>query len=90
MTQPEPPRIEFPCEGYPIKVMGYSEPSFREHVLTVIERHAPGFDAAQITVRDSRNGRFQSITVFITATGTEQLQAIFVDLKTSELVQMVL
>lgn len=70
--------------------MGYAQPGFREHVLTVIERHAPGFDAAAMTVRDSRNGRFQSLTVYITATGTEQLQAIFVDLKRSELVQMVL
>lgn len=89
-TVQEPPRIEFPCEGYPIKVMGYAGAGFREHVLTVIERHAPGFDTSQITVRDSRNGRFQSLTVFITATGPEQLQAIFVDLKTSQLVQMVL
>lgn len=86
----EPPRIEFPCEGYPIKVMGYAEAGFREHVLTVIERYAPGFDASRTTVRDSRNGRFQALTVFITATGTDQLQAIFVDLKTNPLVQMVL
>lgn len=90
MSQPEAPKIEFPCEGYPIKIMGYAEPRFREHVLTVIERHAPGFDATRTTVRDSRNGRFQAMTVFITATGTAQLQAIFDDLKGSELVQMVL
>ena len=90
MSEPEAPKIEFPCEEYPIKIMGYAQPRFREHVLTVIERHAPDFDAERITVRDSRNGRFQSITVFITATGTAQLQSIFVDLKGSELVQMVL
>lgn len=90
MSEPEAPKIEFPCEGYPIKIMGYAEPSFREYVLTVIERHAPGFDAQRMTIRDSRNGRFQAMTVFITATGTDQLQAIFDDLKRSELVQMVL
>lgn len=90
MSQPEAPKIEFPCEDYPIKIMGYSGAGFREHVLTVIERHAPDFAAERIAVRDSRNGRFQSVTVFITATGTTQLQAIFEDLKRSELVQMVL
>lgn len=83
------PRIEFPC-AYPIKVMGYAHADFQGHVLTVMERHAPGFDRSAITVRDSRKGNFQSITVTITATGTDQLQAIFTDLKTSELVQMVL
>lgn len=90
MSEPKPPRIEFPCEGYPIKVMGSSGPELHEHVMTVVERHSPGFDGTRTTVRGSRNGRFQSITVFITATGPDQLQAIFVDLKTSELVQMVL
>lgn len=90
MSQPDAPKIEFPCEGYPVKIMGYAQPSFREHVLTMVERHAPGFDTEKMTIRDSRNGRFQSITVFITATGTEQLEALFVDLKRSDLVQMVL
>jgi len=83
------PRIVFPCD-YPIKVMGYAHDDFQGHVLTVMARHAPGFDQTSVRIRDSRNGRFQSITVTITATGTEQLQAIFEDLKTSELVQMVL
>jgi len=90
VSEPEAPKIEFPCEDYPIKIMGYAEAAFRAHVLTVVARHAPGFDEKRVTVRDSRNGRFQSMTVFITATGTEQLQAIFDDLKRSELVQMVL
>lgn len=89
MTEPEAPRIEFPC-AYPIKVMGEACVEFRDHVHQVMERHAPGFDRATITVRDSRNGRFQAITVTITATGVAQLEAIFADLKVSRHVQMVL
>ncbi len=89
MSDTEPPRIEFPCD-YPVKVMGNACEAFRDHVLVVMERHAPGFDQGAVVVRDSRNGRFQSITVTITATGVPQLQAIFADLKTSEHVQMVL
>jgi len=59
-------------------------------VVEVMETHAPGFDQTKITVRDSRNGTFQAITVTITATGVNQLQALFDDLKVSPLVKMVL
>ena len=89
MSDPEAPGLAFPCD-YPIKVMGNACSEFHDHVLGVMSRHAPGYDRAAVTVRDSRNGRFQSITVTITATGEAQLKAIFEDLKTSGLVQMVL
>jgi uncharacterized protein len=88
-SQEEPPKIEFPC-AYPIKVMGEKCEEFRSHVMVVMGRHAPGFDELAVTVRDSSKGKYQSLTVTITATGEEQLKAIFVDLKTSSLVQMVL
>ncbi len=89
MAQQPPPKIEFPC-AYPIKVMGNACGEFHAHVMTVMERHAPGFDQRAVKVRDSRNGRYQSITVTITATGEQQLQAIFEDLKVCQHVQMVL
>lgn len=89
MTEPDVPRIEFPCD-YPIKVMGETCDEFREHVFAVMERHAPGFDQAKVTIRDSRKATYQSLTVIITATGKEQLEAIFVDLKSSSHVRMVL
>ncbi len=87
--EPKAPKIEFPCD-YPVKVMGDKCEAFRSHVLTVMERHAPGFDTMKVTVRDSRAGTYQSLTVTITATGEDQLRAIFVDLKSSSLVRMVL
>ena len=87
--EPEAPKIEFPCD-YPVKIMGNKCEAFRTHVLTVMERHAPGFDVMKVTTRDSRKGTYQSLTVTITATGEDQLQAIFIDLKASSLVQMVL
>lgn len=89
MNDQDAPKIEFPCD-YPIKVMGAACREFHEHVLEVMTRHAPGYDQTAVTVRDSRNGKFQSITVTITATGELQLKSIFEDLKTSEHVQMVL
>lgn len=90
MSDTTPPRIEFPCPDYPIKVMGDAGDELHSCVISVMERHAPDFDTAKLSVRDSRNGRFQSYTVFITATGEPQLQAIFEDLKQSQAVKMVL
>ncbi len=89
MSHPEAPKIEFPCD-YPIKVMGDAGEALQSLVIEVMERHAPGFDQSAVTIRDSSKGTFQSITVTITATGLVQLQAIFDDLKGSELVKMVL
>ncbi|MGQ9425073.1 HP0495 family protein [Gilvimarinus sp. F26214L] len=90
MSEPQPPRIEFPCHDYPIKVMGDAGAELHDWVITVMERHAPGFDVSKVTIRDSRNGRFQSVTVFITATGEPQLKALFEDLKQLDAVKMVL
>lgn len=86
----EPPKIEFPCEDYPVKVMGDAGAEFHEFVLEVMERHAPGIDQARITIKDSRNGRFQSITLLITATGVDQLQALHQELIASEMTKIVL
>lgn len=85
----EPPKIEFPCD-YPVKVLGRNVPEFRPVVLELFERHAPGFDQSTITVRDSRKGNFLSMTIVITATGPQQLEALHQDLRATGLVQMVL
>lgn len=89
MTEQVPPKIVFPCD-YPIKVMGTAGSEFHEHVMLVMERHATDFSRDQVEIRDSRNGRYQSLRITITATGEMQLKAIFEDLKSSPLVQMVL
>ena len=85
----EAPKIEFPCD-YPIKVLGRKVDEFRPVVLAVFERHAPGFDQETIVVRDSRKGNFVAMTITITATGREQLDALHQDLIDTGLVQMVL
>jgi putative lipoic acid-binding regulatory protein len=86
----QPPKIEFPCERYPIKVIGDSGEGFADLVVDIILRHAPDLDAATLVVRDSRNGRFLSVQVLITATSVEQLQSIHVDLRATGRVHMVL
>ncbi len=89
MSQQDPPKIEFPCE-YPIKVLGRQSTDFRALVLDVMSRHAGDIDDAKVTERPSGKGTFVSVTVTITATGKDQLDAIFADLKATGRVQMVL
>jgi putative lipoic acid-binding regulatory protein len=85
----EPPKIEFPCD-YPIKVLGEANSEFIEHVLAVMDQHAPGFDRNRVSVRDSSKGRWQSVSLNITSTGKPQLEQIFESLKKSPKVKMVL
>ena len=89
MSEPEAPKIEFPCE-YPIKVLGNSGDEFHALILEVFERHAPGFDQDTIGIKASRNGTYTSLTITITATGPEQLQALHQDLLATGQVKMVI
>lgn len=90
MTSQEPPKIEFPCADYPIKVLGVAHDSVTQFVMEVTERHAPGFNSEKVTIKASREGRFQSVTLFITATGVDQLEAYHKELTAHPDIKMVL
>ena len=81
--------IEFPCE-YPVKIIGTAAADFREAMEAIVERHAPAFPRDRTTVRMSSGGRYAAVTVYIVATGEQQLRALFEELKASGRVQMVL
>ncbi|MCX4026010.1 DUF493 domain-containing protein [Endozoicomonas sp. SM1973] len=83
-----PPKIEFPCD-YPIKVMGVATTDFEQFVIDVMKKHDPSF-SGKAAIRDSRKGKYQAVNVTITATGEDQLKAIFEELKASGRVAMVL
>ncbi len=89
MSDCERPRIEFPCD-YPVKIVGDATADFRALVEDIVERHAACFPRERTTERFSANGRFVSVTVAIVATGPDQLQALFEDLKATGRVHMVL
>ncbi|PCJ40884.1 MAG: hypothetical protein COA71_09790 [SAR86 cluster bacterium] len=82
-------KIEFPCD-YPVKVMGKNVGDFSDTVLEIIRRHAPDLKDENISFRPSRNKNYLAVNVIIYATGTQQLQALFDDLKASGRVSMVL
>ena len=81
--------LEFPCD-FPIKMMGRDTPEFRATARSLVEKHAGAVedDAVQATL--SRNGRFVSVTVTITATSQQQLDAIYMDVTAHEDVLMAL
>lgn len=83
------PIIEFPCENYPVKVLGDASDDFQTLVLEVFARHAE-ICAAPAPAVPSRNGRFVSLTVKIVATGEPQLKRLHEDLKALSWVKLVL
>ena len=89
-TVQQPPKIEFPCANYPIKIIGDSCEAFADIVLEVVQRHAPETDPAAITRRDSSNCRCLSVQVYIHAQSIEPLEIINSYLRETGIVRMVL
>ena len=89
-TEQQAPKIEFPCADYPIKIIGDSCDNFVDVVIEVMQRHAPDIDPTAIRRRDSSNGRFLSVQVYIHAQSIEQLENINHDLRETGIVRMVL
>ena len=81
--------FEFPCE-FPIKMMGPDTPRFHAIVRALVENHTGPLDEARIRHASSRNGRFISITMTVTARSRQQLDEIYRDLSACEDVLMAL
>jgi putative lipoic acid-binding regulatory protein len=81
--------IEYPS-AFPIKVMGAKADGFVHAVTRIVEQFDPSFDAATVELRDSRAGNYLGITVTVTATSREQLDALYRALSTHPMVKMVL
>ncbi len=81
--------LEFPSD-FPIKVMGERRDDFAQTVMTIVQRHAPGFDASGIEMRASSGGRYISLTVTVRATSREQLDALYRELSGHPMVKVVL
>lgn len=81
--------LDYPCE-FPLKIFGQQQAGFAQAVLEVISRHDPGFIAASMEMRASKNARYVSLTCTINATSREQLDAIYQELCDHPMVVMVL
>ena len=81
--------IEYPLE-FPVKVMGLNRPEFRPAMIAVFRRHAPDFDDTTVEVRSSREAKYLSLTMTITAVSREQLDALYSELSDHPMVTMAL
>jgi hypothetical protein len=91
MPEPGEPEslLAFPCD-FPIKIMGLTQPGFAQAIMDVVLRHAPGFDAATMEMRKSRQGKYLSLTVTVRATSRAQLDDLYRELCDHQMVKMVL
>ena len=88
-TPPSDTLLEFPCE-FPIKAFGHADPGLADHVLEIIRRHAPETTMERLSLRSSKTGKYDAVTVTITAHSKGQLDAIYLDLTASTTVIMAL
>ena len=88
-NQTEETLLEFPCD-FPIKAFGESREDFVEKVLTIVRRHSDSVTTDSIKCRKSNGGKYDAVTITITATSKSQLDAIYQDLTASPDVLMAL
>lgn len=82
-------RLEFPCE-FPIKAMGPAKPDFVLRVLELVREHVPDVDENRVATASSRRGNYVSVTVTVTATSKDQLDAVYRSLNADSQVVMTL
>jgi putative lipoic acid-binding regulatory protein len=76
---PSVPPLSFPC-AFDIKAMGKHDPDFEARMRELVGRHVPPAGLHAVTTRLSGQNRYVSVTLSITATGYDQLNAIYQDL----------
>lgn len=79
----------FPC-AFPIKIMGPADVDLRSLAVNLVRRHAPDLEEGAVQVRNSRAGRYQSVTVVVKARDREQLDAIYQELGAHPQIALVL
>lgn len=81
--------LEFPCR-YPVKAMTHAREHALDQVITAMTTQGAEPDRASVTVRPSRNGRFQSITVEVQAQSRTHLESVYSSLRALDVVVMTL
>lgn len=81
--------LEFPCD-FPIKAMGEASFEFDALVVGLVREHVPDLREGAVSVRESRGGKYLSVTVNIRATSQQQIDEIYISLSGHERILMVL
>jgi len=85
----EPQGLEFPC-AYPVKAMVKTGQGAHEAVMEAMERQAIFSRKDDVSVRLSKNGAYESITIKVTVHSKAHLESIYQDLRALEPVVMTL
>ena len=81
--------FEFPCQ-FPIKIMANPEKEVAEFVLNTLEKYVESSEKIKFTTRESKTGKYISITATFEATSKEQLDNIYKALSGHAEIHMVL
>jgi uncharacterized protein len=81
--------IEYPS-AFPIKVMGANVDGFAQAIAQVALQFDPSFDPATMEMRPSSNSTYLGLTITITATSRQQLDALYRALTSHPMVKVVL
>lgn len=69
---------QFPCD-FPLKIMGPASAPLKQVVSEIVLKHVPDFDPQTIQTKQSRNGKYQSITVKLFINNKEQVLGLYQD-----------
>ena len=81
--------LTFPCR-FSIKAIGIADPLLAQSVFDVVSQHANDLRQEDITFRHSQGKKYIGITIAITATSQQQLDAIYQALTDDARIQFVL
>jgi putative lipoic acid-binding regulatory protein len=81
--------LEFPCD-FPVKAMGLACDELEIAVIEIINRHVEYLAEDALKMRPSKTGKYTAITITITASSKQQLDAIYIDLTACEYVSIAL
>lgn len=81
--------LQFPCD-FPLKIMGSRTDDFAQAIVTVVQRHCPDFEPANMEMRPSSKGTYLGLTCTVRATSRAQLDALYRELSTHPMVKVVL
>ena len=82
-TPEEETLFDFPCE-FPIKAMGKTGDELEVAVLEIVSRHVPDLPEGAVSFNASKNGKYTSITITITAQSKQHLDGIYMELTRCE------
>ena len=74
---------EFPCD-IQLKVMGLSHHPLADIVVEIVEKHVTLFDRTSVTTKNSRTGKYISVTATVSLTHKIQVDGIYAELNSRD------